>query len=80
VSHPSEVVRPGQEVEVAILSLDAGARRISLSMNPLEAGGLDDEQRAKLTAPEPAGGGGALADALQRALTDKSRKAGGRSD
>jgi small subunit ribosomal protein S1 len=81
VTHPSEVVRPGQEVEVAVLAIDPEARRISLSLDPLEAGGLDEVQRAKLAAPEPAGGGGgALADALQRALAAKPGKGIGRSD
>ena len=80
VTHPSEVVRPGQEVEVAILAVDPDAHRISLSMDPVEGAALDDAQRAKLAAPEPTGGGGALADALKRALADKTGKSRDRSD
>ncbi len=34
VDHPKEVVQPGQEVEVRVISLDLNARRISLSMAP----------------------------------------------
>ncbi len=74
VTHPGEVVRPGQEVEVAILSVDPDAHRIALSMDPVEGAALDDAQRAKLAAPEPAGAGGALADALKRALAGKAGK------
>jgi len=74
VTHPGEVVRPGQEVEVAILSVDPDAHRIALSMDPVEGAALDDAQRAKLAAPEPAGAGGALADALKRALAGKAAK------
>jgi len=80
VTHPSEVVRPGQEVEVAILAVDPDAHRISLSMDPVEGAALDDAQRAKLAAPEPTGGGGALADALKRALGDKTGRSRDRSD
>jgi small subunit ribosomal protein S1 len=80
VTHPSEVVRPGQEVEVVILAVDPDARRISLSTDPIEAGALDELQRAKLVVPEPTGGGGALADALKRALGDRTEKPRGPSD
>lgn len=36
VEHPSEVVEVGQEVEVKILRVESGGRRISLSMKALE--------------------------------------------
>lgn len=34
ISHPREAVKPDQEVEVTVLRIDAGKRRISLSMKP----------------------------------------------
>jgi len=36
IEHPSDLLKPGQEVEVKILKLEKGGRRISLSMRALE--------------------------------------------
>lgn len=49
IGHPSEVLKPGQEVEVRILDLDPSAHRISLSMRP------EGED-----APHGGGGGGGM--------------------
>lgn len=42
VSHPSEVLKVGQEVEVKVLALDPKRKRISLSMRELEADPWED--------------------------------------
>ena len=36
VEHPKEILKPGQEVEVAVLKVEKGGQRISLSMKRLE--------------------------------------------
>lgn len=74
VTHPGEVLRAGQEIEVAVIAVDPEARRISLSVDALEEVPLDDAARAKLLSPEPAGADGALAEALRKALKPKPRE------
>jgi len=73
VTHPGELLRPGQEVEVAVIAVEPEARRISLSIDALEEVPLDETARAKLIAPEPAGADGPMAEALRRALTSRRR-------
>jgi len=45
VNKPAEVVKPGQEVEALVLSVDVVARRISLSMKQLAAPPESEEQK-----------------------------------
>ncbi len=87
VRDPREVAKPGDVVKVKVLEVDAGRKRVSLSMR-MDAepgdqqtrrgdGNLPGVQRAvkqvqqKAAAP-PAGASGALADALRRAGLERS--------
>jgi len=78
IDDPSKVVKAGQIVKVAVLSIDEKTKRISLSMksNP-EIGERtargqqqsNDRSRGASASPPPKSGGmGALGDALQRAM------------
>ena len=53
VRHPSEVVRPGDQVEVRILDVDAQRRRISLTMKDLgESSALATPEHEQQNAPD----------------------------
>lgn len=72
IKSPSEVVRVGQSLDVAITAVDAAARRISLSITAIPDPEIDPLVRAKFmqTTPAPEGDG-ILAQALRRALQKK---------
>lgn len=66
VNHPREVVQLGQRVEVRVLGVDAGRRRLSLSMAPL----VSEEQAAETAAvasyQPPTEGLGTFADLFNK--------------
>lgn len=59
ISHPREAVKPGQEVEVTVLKVEQGKRRISLSMKPDAVADIDVQGNWESS---PTGSFGALAD------------------
>lgn len=74
VRHPSEVLRPGDEVQVRVLEVDVQRRRVSLTMK-----GEEIEQESVL--PEPAQeqvaeerNGGLFAAAWERALQERRQR------
>lgn len=72
VKSPSEVVRVGQTLDVAITGVDPAARRISLSISAMPDAEIDPQVRARyMHAPPPATGESQLAQALRRALEKK---------
>ncbi|MCB0253682.1 MAG: S1 RNA-binding domain-containing protein, partial [Anaerolineae bacterium] len=56
VSHPSEVVAPGDTVQVRVVGIDAGRQRIALSMRdvPQDDGASDEGEGMETVAQEPA--------------------------
>lgn len=74
VRHPSEVLRPGDEVQVRILEVDVQRRRISLTMK-------GDETEPEPELPEPAQepvaedrSGGLFAAAWEKALQERRQR------
>jgi len=56
VRHPSEVVKPGDSIEVQVTAVDPGQRRVSLSLKSLQAAAetaIDPEARERWMRPEP---------------------------
>jgi small subunit ribosomal protein S1 len=54
VNHPKEVAQIGQDVQVRVLGVDKGKRRISLSMALGSSGGGSDREREREREEEPA--------------------------
>ena len=88
VTTPGEIVKPGDEVDVAITAVDPVARRVSLSMKLLQQRAeeeIDPDVRARFVAPAPgssapqptsAPDSTAFAEAFRRANERKADKAG----
>jgi small subunit ribosomal protein S1 len=88
VTAPAEVVKPGDEVTVAITAIDPSARRMSLSMKVVETEAeeaIDPEVRARFVvsdrgaapaapAAPAAGGTTAFAEAFRRAKEREARR------
>jgi uncharacterized protein len=77
VKDPREVVKAGDIVKVKVLEVDIPRKRVALTMRmgdalPAKAAAVPAQRvrPSQSTAPEPAGGG-ALADALKRAVGRK---------
>jgi uncharacterized protein len=87
VKDPRDVVKSGQVVKVKVLEVDAARKRISLTMrldDPLpepgerRTGGAKPAPSAPRRSEKPAAsGGGAMADALRRALQNRETGAKG---
>ena len=85
VNSPGELVKPGDEIDVAIIGVDPVARRVSLSMKLLQQRAeeeIEPDVRARFVAPAPSSraqapaapsGPTAFAEAFRRA---KEREAG----
>ena len=76
LNHPSDVLKVGQTIEVEVVAVDAGARRVSLSQKGPAEGAIDDETRAKYLGPSAKasadeGGETLMAQALKKALAKK---------
>jgi len=77
VNHPSEVLKPGDEIQVRILDVDPQRRRISLTMK------TEEEQQPQAVSPpaqeeeEADRAGGVFAAAWERALEDRRQRGGG---
>lgn len=71
VSHPREVVRVGQTVEVRVLSIDAERRRLSLGLTSADA---DAEADAAGHQPAPTAGFGAFGDFFAKAKSGGGQK------
>jgi protein Tex len=89
VSDPRQVAKPGDIVRVKVLSIDAGRKRISLTMRLDDNPGTASRAEGPATAPDPGGrrredrgkvprGGGAArpAEAPAGAMADALRRAG----
>jgi small subunit ribosomal protein S1 len=76
ITHPSEVVNVGDEVQATVLSVDHDKRRIALSLNPARQGAAEPGPQAADYA-KPAQGMGTLGDALRQALTRADGKGRG---
>ena len=76
VQHPGEMVRPSQEIAAVVTAVDAGARRIGLSMITERPGEVDAETRARYVdqAAPAAPGAGAMAEAFRKAREAAERK------
>jgi small subunit ribosomal protein S1 len=82
LNHSREAVQPGQDVQVRVLGVDTGRRRISLSMNsgavasPGMGGGMasgGDEPRGERRRGGGGGGGGRHQDFARSERGDRSR-------
>lgn len=81
VQSPTEVVRPGEQHEAVILSIDPAARRIALSLAQRSGAEIDAETRAKYVGESAPGGtasggrmgSGLMAEALRRALENRKK-------
>lgn len=76
ITHPSEVVNVGDEVQATVLSVDHDKRRIALSLNPARQGPAEPGPQAADYA-KPAQGMGTLGDVLRQALTRADGKGKG---
>jgi small subunit ribosomal protein S1 len=77
LSHPSEALRVGQEVEVRIESVDRERRRLSLSLAAAAAEESGEEDYRKyLSAPAEGPALGSLGEALKAKLSGKTGKPG----
>ena len=84
VKDPRDVVKPGDVVQVRVVEVDPGRKRIALSMRSDDGEGARPGRRAESPAPArmqsapppKAGGepGGAMAEALRRAAESKQRR------
>lgn len=81
VRNPNDIVQPGMEVSVAIVSVDATSRRIGLSLKALQAAEdeVDPDLKERFMAgqapvQEESGGNTAMAEAMRRALERKEKK------
>jgi small subunit ribosomal protein S1 len=76
VRHPSEVLRPGDEVQVRILEIDAQRRRISLTMKSDAAPEMELPEPVQEAAEDRSGG--VFAAAWERALHNRRERVGAR--
>jgi small subunit ribosomal protein S1 len=75
VNHPKEVVAPGQQVEVTILSMDPDKRRIALSMaEAAKAAEQADLVEARASVPQAPKKLGTFADLLANAGSKNKKK------
>jgi len=68
VTHPSEVLNAGDEVEATVLSVDLDKRRIALSVDPARQGTAEPSPQAADYA-KPSQGMGTLGDLLRQTMT-----------
>ncbi|MBC7316885.1 MAG: S1 RNA-binding domain-containing protein, partial [Chloroflexi bacterium] len=71
VSHPAEVLKPGDEVQVRIVEVDARRRRISLSMKDLEEAPAAPEPEPAKEESSPTG---VFAAAWEKALQEQRQR------
>ncbi|MBC7255898.1 MAG: S1 RNA-binding domain-containing protein [Chloroflexi bacterium] len=71
VSHPAEVLKPGDEVQVRIVEVDARRRRISLSMKDLEEAPAAPEPEPAKEESSPTG---VFAAAWEKALQERRQR------
>ncbi len=72
VSHPAEVLKPGDEVQVRIIEVDARRRRISLSMKEMEEAPAAPEPEP--TKEEEGSSTGVFAAAWEKALQEQRQR------
>ncbi len=74
VQSANEIVKIGEEREAVVVAVDTAQRRIGLSIAQVPDASIDPEAREKYMRPADEGsGGGALAEALRKALGNKKK-------
>jgi small subunit ribosomal protein S1 len=75
ITHPREVVKPGDAVEAAVLSVDTAKRRIGLSLDIDRApDAADPEARAHTADQAPGSSLGSFGELLRKTLDKKDRR------